>query len=283
MFDMQKVGRIISDLRKKKNLSQMELANQMGISFQAVSNWERGTSMPDISKLPELSELFGVSIDEILGQESPLIHRAVSGETGEYVREHPEAAAELNEVAPLLTARQIGEAVQEMHQSLAAMENLIPFLDRESQNALAEKAATEHRWDDVERLLPFLSRDLCDKISVQMQAEGDWHTISTLAPFLSGTRLRQLVLEQYEKSGTLQNVEGFLPFLDGKTQETLALNALKRQNWHDVECMAPFLPGEFLCRTVREMIRLGGVQIIDGIAPFLNATFLGELFRSTSE
>lgn len=44
----------------------MELANRLGISYQAVSNWERGISMPDISNLSALSEIFSVSIDEII-------------------------------------------------------------------------------------------------------------------------------------------------------------------------------------------------------------------------
>ena len=61
MFNMQKIGKKISELRKRRNMTQMELADQMGISFQAVSNWERGNSMPDISKLPELAELLSVS------------------------------------------------------------------------------------------------------------------------------------------------------------------------------------------------------------------------------
>ena len=39
----------------------------MGVSFQAVSNWERGASMPDIGKLPELARALGVSVDELLG------------------------------------------------------------------------------------------------------------------------------------------------------------------------------------------------------------------------
>lgn len=45
---MQKVGRKIVELRKKNNMTQTELADKMNISFQAVSNWERGNSMPDI-------------------------------------------------------------------------------------------------------------------------------------------------------------------------------------------------------------------------------------------
>ena len=66
MFDMQKIGNNISRLRKQKQMTQLELADKLNISYQAVSNWERGISMPDISKLGELSELFDVSIDEIL-------------------------------------------------------------------------------------------------------------------------------------------------------------------------------------------------------------------------
>ncbi len=77
MFNMTNVGIRISELRKAKNMTQMELADKMGISFQAVSNWERGNSMPDISKLPELAQLFGVTVDEILGEKSDLLDSAV--------------------------------------------------------------------------------------------------------------------------------------------------------------------------------------------------------------
>ena len=47
-FNMAQIGRRISGLRKDQNMTQMELADKLGISFQAVSNWERGNSMPDI-------------------------------------------------------------------------------------------------------------------------------------------------------------------------------------------------------------------------------------------
>ena len=44
MFETVKVGRRIAQFRKKKNMTQFELADALGISFQAVSNWERGVS-----------------------------------------------------------------------------------------------------------------------------------------------------------------------------------------------------------------------------------------------
>lgn len=44
MFNMNKIGKIIKDARTKKNMTQLELADKMGVSYQAVSNWERGVS-----------------------------------------------------------------------------------------------------------------------------------------------------------------------------------------------------------------------------------------------
>ena len=50
MFDTVKIGKRIAELRKKRDMTQFEIADRLGISYQAVSNWERGNSMPDIAK-----------------------------------------------------------------------------------------------------------------------------------------------------------------------------------------------------------------------------------------
>ena len=72
---MNTIGKRISEYRKKKNLKQDELAEMLGVSPQAVSKWENDLSCPDISLLPELSRIFGVSIDEIVQgkKEEPIV------------------------------------------------------------------------------------------------------------------------------------------------------------------------------------------------------------------
>ncbi|MBR6808168.1 MAG: helix-turn-helix transcriptional regulator [Clostridia bacterium] len=57
----------IKKLRKYKDMTQEQLAEYMGVSPQAVSRWETGATCPDISALPQLAELFGVTVDELLG------------------------------------------------------------------------------------------------------------------------------------------------------------------------------------------------------------------------
>lgn len=72
---MDTIGKRISEYRKKKNLKQDELAEMLGVSPQAVSKWENDLSCPDISLLPELSRILGVSIDEIVQgkKEEPIV------------------------------------------------------------------------------------------------------------------------------------------------------------------------------------------------------------------
>ena len=57
----------ISYLRKLNSISQKQLAEKLGVSFQTVSKWENGICMPDISLLPSIAEYFNVSVDQLLG------------------------------------------------------------------------------------------------------------------------------------------------------------------------------------------------------------------------
>ena len=75
-----KLGEKILSARKKAGLSQVDLADALGVSRQSVSKWETGEANPEIGKLPELARLLGVSTDWLLSEEDePAKER---GETG---------------------------------------------------------------------------------------------------------------------------------------------------------------------------------------------------------
>lgn len=61
------MGKIIKDLRKKNGFTQEELAERLGVTYQAISKWENGTGLPDISQVVPLASIFEVSTDVLFG------------------------------------------------------------------------------------------------------------------------------------------------------------------------------------------------------------------------
>lgn len=66
MVDNKLVGKQIAYLRTNKGITQSELGERLGVSFQAVSKWERGETLPDVGILPELSDILETTVDNIL-------------------------------------------------------------------------------------------------------------------------------------------------------------------------------------------------------------------------
>jgi len=68
-MDNKKIGKLIAKLRNEKELTQQELGDMVGVGFRAVSKWERGLTMPDIGIINELSQILGITSDELLSGE----------------------------------------------------------------------------------------------------------------------------------------------------------------------------------------------------------------------
>jgi len=69
IMDQVKIGKFIADTRKEKCLTQAQLAERLGITDKAVSKWERGIAMPDSSIMLELSDILGITVNELLSGE----------------------------------------------------------------------------------------------------------------------------------------------------------------------------------------------------------------------
>ena len=65
-MDQVKIGKLIAKLRKDKGLTQAELGDMVGVGYRAVSKWETGKTLPDISNINYLSEILGITSDELL-------------------------------------------------------------------------------------------------------------------------------------------------------------------------------------------------------------------------
>lgn len=65
-MDQEKIGKFIKQIREENHLTQKELADKLGVTFQAVSKWENGKNVPDIGILKQISEEFHINVDDIL-------------------------------------------------------------------------------------------------------------------------------------------------------------------------------------------------------------------------
>ena len=68
-MNQEKIGRFIAECRKEKNLTQQEVALELGVTDRSVSNWENGKNMPDLSLFKPLCEILGITINELLSGE----------------------------------------------------------------------------------------------------------------------------------------------------------------------------------------------------------------------
>lgn len=65
-MDTKNMGAFICKLRKEKGMTQQQLADKLQVTDKAVSKWERGLACPDISILPQIAEILGVNVDDLL-------------------------------------------------------------------------------------------------------------------------------------------------------------------------------------------------------------------------
>ena len=68
-MDSKKTGSLIAALRKEKNCTQTQLAEMLNVSNRTVSKWENGDGFPDITTLPAIAKVLGVTVDELLAGE----------------------------------------------------------------------------------------------------------------------------------------------------------------------------------------------------------------------
>lgn len=76
-------GKKINELRKSKNVTQDEMAAELGVTAAAVSKWENNYTLPDIMMLCALADYFGVTTDELLGRNQPQKHAVIAAQTDE--------------------------------------------------------------------------------------------------------------------------------------------------------------------------------------------------------
>lgn len=312
MFDMQRIGQRISALRRSRSMTQQELAERLGISFQAVSSWERGNAMPDIAKLPELARMFSVTVDWLIGSPDAVADRqvtrakvqeaapVVSVDTVEMPaiaprkvqpilppqvgacppppvqrEEAPRAVQSLPEASD--APRGLPEAEKKAHVPLDLQEiqQMLPFMDEEDVAVLARRAVEEQGRDAVGVFLPFMDEDDVAALARRAVEKQGTDAVGMFLPFMDEDDVDALAQKAQEQGGSMGC---FLPFISEELIGSMAQARYRQSGVESISEFLPFMDEDDVDAIAREMIAKGGE--LQPLLPFMSEDGIGEIAQT---
>ncbi|WP_127849323.1 helix-turn-helix domain-containing protein [Lacticaseibacillus hulanensis] len=279
VLDTQKIGRKIMTARKEKNMTQLALADQLGVSYQAISNWERGQSAPDIDKLPDLAQVLGISLNDLFDMDDA-DKKVVS------IRQEdaPVDATTLTEFAPMIKPDTLSKkvSVDAADFSIDDVKTIAPFVSEETLVTLMNEHADANNFNElVVVAAPFLSKEyLAQQVDVLLAGnkEVDMRTARRLLPFLDQEKVDALLARRVAR-GDVDDTElvYYFPFASKK-----ALGAIVNEHEHDIKFIrkaAPFLEHERIDQMFKQAATKKDISLSDlnSLAPFVSSGVLKDV------
>lgn len=261
MLDMIKIGKTISDQRRRLNLTQMEVADKLGVTFQAVSSWERGQTMPDITKLDELSKILNISIDELLNNKNGtnIIQRIIKNEEDINV----DSVDEFIEIAPIIKPESseilAKQMVEKKDISLKELASLAPYLSEETLSEFAKNIPTSE-LNDLAPIAPYLAEDyLVELIEKSVTEANSFDKIMSLIPYIDSEKLDKIVLKVRENNSEVDVIIPVAPFMEEETLTKIVVGEIEKGNFGDVVALIPYVESDDLNRLIKERFSIKGI------------------------
>ncbi|WP_167958073.1 helix-turn-helix domain-containing protein [Anaerosporobacter faecicola] len=216
MFNTQYTAMKLKEKRVQKNLTQMQVADYMGVSYQAVSNWERGNSMPDIAKLDELCQYLDCTLQELLGssKETELVEQFM--EHKETLNMEKIAIRDVIAILPLIKPETLTTYLENRPQqeeiTIDEYKQLAPFISRTLANQFSQRIKQIDRINQLIAVAPFIDREYLDRLVdpiLSQEIEKDWEQ---LYPFLTKEKIAKIA-EKVVETKDLRKISRVVPFL----------------------------------------------------------------------
>lgn len=281
---MMNIGKTIADLRKANNMTQSEVAELLGVSYQAVSKWERDESLPDITMLPKIADLYHISIDQLLRggfemkKEEVIEAKKIVEEASMNIQEEKEDSFDeledkslgdrINEyvnkeitssfaqafgsLAPMMKPKKIDKVLKKRKFKVGEIpKDTYEYLGNDLMDQMVESVDEMDEWTyhEMIEMLPMSSSSTKNKI-VDKVCQGHLadYALDEMLPFLNRTQIRTLLenfFETCEYEDVLDQLVSMLPFLNHENR-SLAVDYLCEHQWEevDLEEYLPFLSAD---------------------------------------
>ena len=187
MIDVLKTAQILREARIRKNMTQSALAEEIGVTYQAVSNWERGNTLPDIANIGAICAILGLEVQDVIGVPADLKEAS------------PENIAE---AAPVIPPDELIEALRLKIGALSDLTSLAaaaPFVSREFLEETGRDLVPSS-VNEVIALAPFVSQKMCGLWADRLKSTGEPGQAEALLPFLDREAAERLLKKRTDQA-----------------------------------------------------------------------------------
>lgn len=227
--------------RKEKKMTQQEMAQALFVTPQAVSKWERGDSLPDISLVPQIARLFQISISDLWAEEAELVvspietlnqmsHGLIEDEIVSQVILELDSVTQISELTMsfdffmLLTDRQkeqVVSAIIESSYSDGMIEDFYYYLSSKQKEKMVMELLENQRYLALESIIPMMSRLIRTKVLEGTIRDQARDFLEELFPFLNYSQKEWLVQCVKLKTIPMSVLDNYLTFFTESQREEL--------------------------------------------------------------
>jgi len=201
--DISGIGNFLKNSRKSKHLTQGFVADQLGISAQAISKWERGENLPDIAFFPDIARIYEVDIEEILG----------AGKKNSFEEAIKKVQSQLDLVIDGLSVVDSYETV---------LDEILPYTNASQRLEILRLILKRRDYETLQALIPYMNNNMKTEVLLGLLAELAYDAIEDIMPIFT-RKHRDLLVAHFIKQRTdVEIVENFIPFFDRKQKEDLS-------------------------------------------------------------
>lgn len=303
-IDNRAVGKNIAAMRMHAGMTQQQLAGALNVSHQAVSKWENGAAVPDIQTLLELTQMFGVSMEQLLNGEIAFEEETFEGEApsnepfglGKWIRDEigedtvnalrsatdnarkklqdfgEIAGKTMNDIGEFAgkTVSDITDKAQDMfHRAVKSStvrdEGCEAFYEETAEEAQPAPAPQADQTPDAQEHAPI------------QDAQINFENILSMAPFMSREKLCEIVL-RLTSIGDWESVLKIAPFLNRPTVQTLVKRCMDcPADRRVLKRLAPFAGADCLYELILENLSAVDWDTLKSLAPFLQRSMVDAL------
>jgi len=240
-LDIAIVSNYLRTRRKIGNLTQVDVAEKMRVTPQAVSKWERGESLPDISLLTDLAKLYSVSVESILtGNEKKEISLENIGESlNAFVSEDlfalikedfeiSEGIWDLNvtpDVFLFITnsqKMQLLDIIFTMPDYVVIIDDILPYLNNIQRQKLMHHILKCKDYDNIEPIMPYLSKAIKTEVVRKLLENDAFGFLEEIIPMLGSEHKDMLITHVLDNNYDLDILDNFYSFFDKKQRTILS-------------------------------------------------------------